>query len=82
MPGTQNDRTFRWFAFVDGGQVYGTDGYGNDTSINLSQLRYGAGIGVSWVSPIGPLQLSLAKPLNAKDTDNTQIFQFQIGTGF
>ncbi len=82
MPGTQNDRTFRWFAFIDGGQVYGTDGYGNDTSINLSQLRYGAGIGVSWVSPIGPLQLSLAKPLNAKDTDNTQIFQFQIGTGF
>ncbi|MEI7570767.1 MAG: outer membrane protein assembly factor BamA [Alcaligenaceae bacterium] len=82
MPGTQNDRTFRWFAFVDGGQVFGTDGYGNDTSINLSQLRYGAGLGVSWISPIGPLQLSLAKPLNAKDTDNTQIFQFQIGTGF
>ena len=82
MPGTQNDRTFRWFAFVDGGQVYGTDGYGNDTAINLSQLRYGAGIGVTWISPVGPLQLSLAKPLNAKDTDNTQIFQFQIGTGF
>ena len=82
MPGTQNDRTFRWFAFVDGGQVFGTDGYGNDTAINLSQLRYGAGIGVTWISPVGPLQLSLAKPLNAKDTDNTQIFQFQIGTGF
>jgi outer membrane protein assembly factor BamA len=28
------------------------------------------------------LQLSLAKPLNAKDNDNLQIFQFQIGTGF
>jgi outer membrane protein insertion porin family len=82
MPGTQNDRTLRWFTFVDGGQVYGTDGYGNDTAINLSQIRYSAGIGLSWISPIGPLQLSLAKPLNAKDGDNLQIFQFQIGTGF
>ena len=82
MPGTQNDRTLRWFTFVDGGQVFGTDGYGNDTSINLSQLRYSAGIGLSWISPLGPLQLSLAKPLNAKDSDNLQIFQFQIGTGF
>jgi outer membrane protein insertion porin family len=82
MPGTQNDRTLRWFTFIDGGQVFGTDGYGNDTSINLSQLRYSAGIGLSWISPLGPLQLSLAKPLNAKENDNLQIFQFQIGTGF
>jgi outer membrane protein insertion porin family len=72
----------RWYIFGDGGQVYGTDGFGNDTAIDLSQLRYSAGIGLSWISPIGPLQLSLAKPLNAKPGDNTQVFQFQIGTGF
>jgi len=82
FPGTQQDRTLRWFAFADGGQVFGTDGFGNDTSIDFGQLRYSAGIGLSWVSPLGPLQLSFAKPLNAKPGDNTQIFQFQIGTGF
>ena len=82
MPGTQNDRSLRWFAFGDGGQVFGTDGYGNDTAINFSQLRYSVGIGLSWISPLGPLQVSFAKPLNAKETDNTQVFQFQIGTGF
>ena len=82
FPGTQQDRSLRWYVFGDGGQVFGTDGFGNDTSINWSQLRYSAGIGLSWISPIGPLQLSLAKPLNAQPGDNTQVFQFQIGTGF
>lgn len=82
FPGTQQDRTLRWFLFADGGQVFGTDGYGNDTAMNMSQLRYSAGIGLTWISPLGPLQLSYAKPLNAQETDNTQVFQFQIGTGF
>ncbi len=82
FPGTQQDRSLRWYVFGDGGQVFGTDGFGNDTSINLSQLRYAAGIGLSWISPIGPLQLSVAKALNAQPGDNTQVFQFQIGTGF
>jgi outer membrane protein insertion porin family len=82
FPGTQQDRSLRWFAFADGGQVFGTDGFGNDTAIDFGQLRYSAGIGLSWISPLGPLQLSFAKPLNAKPGDNTQVFQFQIGTGF
>jgi outer membrane protein insertion porin family len=82
FPGTQQDRSLRWYVFGDGGQVFGTDGFGNDTSINWSQLRYSAGIGLSWISPIGPLQLSLAKALNAQPGDSTQVFQFQIGTGF
>jgi outer membrane protein insertion porin family len=82
FPGTQQDRSLRWYVFGDGGQVFGTDGLGNDTSINWSQIRYSAGIGLSWISPIGPLQVSLAKALNAQSGDNTQVFQFQIGTGF
>jgi len=82
FPGSQQDRSLRWFAFADGGQVFGTDGFGNDTAIDFGQMRYSAGIGLSWISPLGPLQLSFAKPLNSKPGDNTQIFQFQIGTGF
>ena len=82
FPGTQQDRSLRWYLFADGGQVYGTNGLGADQPINLSQLRYSAGVGLSWTSPMGPLQLSYAKPLNAQPTDNTQVFQFQIGTGF
>jgi outer membrane protein insertion porin family len=39
-------------------------------------------VGISWVSPIGPLKLSFGKALNAKENDRTQPFQFQLGTGF
>ncbi|MNC77825.1 Outer membrane protein assembly factor BamA precursor [compost metagenome] len=44
--------------------------------------RFSAGVGLSWQSPMGPLQLSYARPLNSKPGDDKQSFQFQIGTGF
>ena len=45
-------------------------------------LRYSWGFGIAWISPLGPLKFSLAFPINKKDGDKTQRFQFQIGTGF
>ena len=48
----------------------------------MSDLRYSTGIGVAWISPLGPLKFSLAFPLNEKEGDKTQRFQFQIGTAF
>lgn len=77
FPGSGADRTLRWFTFLDGGNVYA-----EGQKVELSQLRYAAGIGVSWVSPIGPLKLSYGKALNAKPDDRTQSLQFQLGTGF
>jgi outer membrane protein insertion porin family len=50
--------------------------------IDLGDLRYSVGIGIAWISPLGPLKLSYAYPLNDKPTDRLQRFQFQIGTGF
>jgi outer membrane protein insertion porin family len=79
FPGTGADRTLRWFTFVDAGNVFNTTA---GEKINTSNLRYSAGVGISWVSPIGPLKLSFGKPLNAKENDRTQAFQFQLGTGF
>lgn len=77
FPGTQQDRTLRWFAFVDGGQVYA-----DNQSMNFGQLRYSAGLGLSWDSPLGPLQISWAYAINKKEGDDTEPFQFQIGTSF
>ncbi|HBZ58323.1 MAG TPA: hypothetical protein DEO49_04135, partial [Sutterella sp.] len=37
---------------------------------------------VAWISPLGPLKFSIAFPLRKKKGDDTQRFQFQIGTGF
>jgi len=77
FPGSGNDRSLRWFGFVDGGQVYQ-----EGEKMRVSQLRYSSGLGISWISPVGPLKLSYAKPLNAKPTDRLERFQFQMGTGF
>jgi len=50
--------------------------------IDLGDLRYSVGIGIAWISPLGPLKLSYAYPINDKPGDRLQRFQFQIGTGF
>ncbi len=77
FPGGGTDRSLRWFGFVDSGQVYQ-----EGQKMRVSELRYSAGLGVSWISPVGPLKLGYAKPLNAKPGDRTERWQFQMGTGF
>jgi outer membrane protein insertion porin family len=75
LPGA--DRALRALAFVDAGQVWGAG-----ERVRFGDLRYSAGIGIAWISPIGPLKLSYAYPLKTQPLDRTQRFQFQIGTGF
>lgn len=87
FPGAARDRTLRWFIFADAGQVTTTDGTGCAQGINNSVAdpcgwKYSAGLGLSWESPLGPLQLSFGRALNSKEGDDKQAFQFQIGTGF
>jgi outer membrane protein insertion porin family len=77
FPGGGPDRSLRWFGFFDAGQVYQ-----EGQPIRTSELRYSTGLGISWISPVGPLKLSYAKPLNAKPSDRLERFQFQMGTGF
>jgi len=77
VPGTGNDKTLRVFAFADAGNVW-RDGVGMD----LSSLRASAGVGLSWISPVGPLKLSYGSPIRVERNDRIQKFQFQIGTAF
>lgn len=78
LPGTGYDRTLRVFTFLDGGNVWGELG----NSVGANGLRYGAGVGLAWISPIGPLKVSLGFPVMKHDGDKYQKFQFQIGTAF
>ena len=80
LPGTGYDRTLRVFTFFDGGNVWGNAPGGTSTGAN--GLRYGYGVGLAWISPIGPLKLSLGFPLQKHEGDQYQKFQFQIGTAF
>jgi outer membrane protein insertion porin family len=78
LPGTGYDRTLRVFTFLDGGNVWGDTG----GSVGANGLRYGYGVGLAWISPVGPLKISLGFPLVKHDGDQYQKFQFQIGTAF
>lgn len=84
LPG--GDRTLRFFGFLDGGYTWGYEGDANGhyqrQDIDFNDIRYSTGFGIAWISPLGPLKFSIAFPLNDKEGDETQRFQFQIGTGF
>jgi outer membrane protein insertion porin family len=77
FPGVGTDKTLRLYTFIDAGNIY-TD----KEAVDLSQLRSSTGIGLSWVSPVGPLRLAVARPIKKFDNDRIQSFQFQIGTSF
>jgi outer membrane protein insertion porin family len=77
FPGAGNDRTLRLFGFTDIGRAFG-----ESEKVSIDELRASAGIGLSWISPMGPLRLSYATPIRQQTGDKIQRLQFQIGTSF
>ncbi len=63
--------------FTDAGQIYA-----NGDQPDFESFRFSAGFGLAWNSPIGPLKFSYGFPLNEKEGDRIQRFQFQVGTVF
>ena len=76
-PILKGDKAVRASAFIDAGEIYA-----NGEQSEFESFRYSAGVGVAWSSPIGPLKFSYAIPLNSKEGDRQQRFQFQAGTTF
>ena len=60
--------------FIDSGQVFG-----QDESIDLSELRTSVGISFNFLTPIGPVAISYAVPVNEEEGDETEALQFTIG---
>ena len=96
FPGAGNDRTLRLYSFFDAGNVFTDRSSQSNAQWKAQQMiRASVGIGISWISPLGPLRLAYAVPVKyQKDQDLTtdptkpvysdriQRFQFQIGTSF
>ena len=77
FPGAGNDRTLRMFTFVDAGNVFG-----DKQDVRWNDMRASVGLGLSWISPLGPLRLAFAQPVRKFAGDRIQKLQFQIGTSF
>jgi outer membrane protein insertion porin family len=75
-PWSLDNQSMRFRAFIDGGNVYDT----RDGSIDMGELRYSGGLSLSWFTPVGPLTFSVARAINAQSGDETENFQFTLGT--
>ena len=66
--------------FLDFGNVWGVD---YDKSIDESnKLRSSTGFAVNWISPLGPISFVFAQNLSKASTDETESFNFNLGTSF
>jgi outer membrane protein insertion porin family len=89
LPFIEDRSRVRSSVFVDAGNVFSS--YCSDEQLatnncakfSFSELRYSAGVGVSWQSgAFGIMSFSLAKAFNASTIDETEVFQFNLGSNF
>ena len=97
LPFVEDQRSMRSVLFLDAGNVFDTecltltgttrDGYTNEhpscvEGFNADEIRFGAGVSLTWVTAIGPLTFTFARSLNSKDEDETEGFEFSLGQVF
>ena len=85
MPFIKDRSQLRSALFFDIGNVFNTNCASNQINcfdVDAGELRYSVGVGVTWLSGFGPLTFSLAKPLNASEIDEREVFQFTLGRSF
>jgi outer membrane protein insertion porin family len=80
LPFAKDSKQVRLGAFVDAGNVWNT--YDDDSTVDVGSVRFSTGLAGTWYSPFGPLTVSVAVPLKDEETDETQAFQFTLGTVF
>jgi len=85
LPFIKDRSKLRSAFFIDAGNVFNTECSSSQINcfdVDVSELRYSVGVGVTWITGFGPMTFSLAKPLNAGDDDQEEAFQFTLGRGF
>lgn len=85
MPFIKDKRSVQSAFFLDIGNVFNTKCGASQINCfkpDVGELRYSIGIGATWLSAMGPLTFSYAKPLNASDYDEPEMFQFSLGNQF
>ena len=76
----ENAENIDFLFFVDVGNVWGVDYFEGDDEGN--EIRSSTGVGIDWLTPIGPLNFTLATALSKAETDKTETFRFNLGTSF
>ena len=96
LPFIEDQSSVRSVVFLDAGNVFSSQCYTPDDreipnfnrhpycdeGIDLSELRFSTGVGLTWVTAIGPLTFTYSFPLNDKEDDRTEGFEFSLGQVF
>lgn len=85
LPFIEDQSQMKSVLFVDAGNVFNTNC--PDVSVycldlDKGELRYSAGIAVTWITGFAPISFALAFPLNDKQGDESESFQFELGKTF
>ena len=84
LPFVPNQNQVRSSFFIDAGNVFSSNCterqrlLKNCTNFDLGEIRYSAGVAITYLSPFGPLTFYLAAPFG-KDGDDTKSFDFTVG---
>ena len=65
--------------FADAANIWGVD---YNSSLDKAGIRSSVGIGIDWLTAVGPLTFSFAQPITKEPTDIEETFRFNIGTSF
>ena len=76
----ENSQNVDVLFFLDAANIWGID-Y-DSTLDDRSKIRSSIGVGIDWLTPIGPLNFTLAETLSKSDSDVTETFRFNLGTTF
>ena len=62
-------------AFFDTGNAFAE----NENLFDVTEWRYGTGVGVQWFSPFGPLAVVIGFPLDRLSVEDMPVFEFSVG---
>lgn len=85
LPIIEDQRQIRAVAFFDGGNVFNTNCPEisiNCSDLDIDEVRYAGGIGVTWLTGLGPMTFAYSRSLNSQPGDDRETFQFELGATF
>ena len=85
IPFIKDQRSTQLAFFLDAGNVFDTKCGAYQQNCNEPDLEFvnaSYGLGLKWISGMGPLTFSFAKPFRRQDFDRRELFQFSLGTNF
>ncbi len=75
----EQSQNLDFLIFADAADIWGVD---YNSSIDGDGIRSSVGVALDWMSPVGPMNFTLAHPVTKETGDKTETFRFNLGTSF